>query len=204
MFVLLVFFFFSRRRRHTRCALWTGVQTCALPIYNGGHYGVQEWEGTSGAVSGHPRHNNGRWNIADPRDVPMDAEFAALPDPKDRLVCRIIATDNTWHRPFTTLDLASLQALFDPEEAFGCENGVWFARTGFDLEASSDVAKREWIGNAVPGDSATGMAETIGETIILARLGESFTLSTRDIWVKPGALALSVDNNQHAFHLDSQ
>src|SRR3546814_14998166 len=30
--VLHVFFFFSSRRRHTRCALVTGVQTCALPI----------------------------------------------------------------------------------------------------------------------------------------------------------------------------
>src|SRR3546814_9717795 len=28
----LCFFFFSSRRRHTRCALVTGVQTCALPI----------------------------------------------------------------------------------------------------------------------------------------------------------------------------
>src|SRR3546814_1955337 len=28
-----LFFFFSSRRRHTRCALVTGVQTCALPIY---------------------------------------------------------------------------------------------------------------------------------------------------------------------------
>src|SRR3546814_7683516 len=28
-----VCFFFSSRRRHTRCALVTGVQTCALPIY---------------------------------------------------------------------------------------------------------------------------------------------------------------------------
>src|SRR3546814_8133948 len=28
----LAFFFFSSRRRHTRCALVTGVQTCALPI----------------------------------------------------------------------------------------------------------------------------------------------------------------------------
>src|SRR3546814_9110384 len=28
-------FFFSSRRRHTRCALVTGVQTCALPIYVG-------------------------------------------------------------------------------------------------------------------------------------------------------------------------
>src|SRR3546814_15016216 len=28
----LLYFFFSSRRRHTRCALVTGVQTCALPI----------------------------------------------------------------------------------------------------------------------------------------------------------------------------
>src|SRR3546814_2661757 len=28
-------FFFSSRRRHTRCALVTGVQTCALPILPG-------------------------------------------------------------------------------------------------------------------------------------------------------------------------
>src|SRR3546814_1151545 len=28
-------FFFSSRRRHTRCALVTGVQTCALPIFPG-------------------------------------------------------------------------------------------------------------------------------------------------------------------------
>src|SRR3546814_943697 len=31
-FYIFVFFFFSSRRRHTRCALVTGVQTCALPI----------------------------------------------------------------------------------------------------------------------------------------------------------------------------
>src|SRR3546814_10462945 len=29
---VLYYFFFSSRRRHTRCALVTGVQTCALPI----------------------------------------------------------------------------------------------------------------------------------------------------------------------------
>src|SRR3546814_6537539 len=35
VFIVCVFFicfFFSSRRRHTRCALVTGVQTCALPI----------------------------------------------------------------------------------------------------------------------------------------------------------------------------
>src|SRR3546814_7461487 len=31
--IIFVFlFFFSSRSRNTRCALWTGVQTCALPI----------------------------------------------------------------------------------------------------------------------------------------------------------------------------
>src|SRR3546814_2168133 len=32
--ICLILFFFSSRRRHTRCALVTGVQTCALPIYD--------------------------------------------------------------------------------------------------------------------------------------------------------------------------
>src|SRR3546814_555702 len=31
--VVSLWFFFSSRRRHTSCALVTGVQTCALPIY---------------------------------------------------------------------------------------------------------------------------------------------------------------------------
>src|SRR3546814_18467671 len=33
-------FFFSSRRRHTRCALVTGVQTCALPILDRYHSGA--------------------------------------------------------------------------------------------------------------------------------------------------------------------
>src|SRR3546814_3997416 len=33
LLVCIQFVFFASRRRHTRCALVTGVQTCALPIY---------------------------------------------------------------------------------------------------------------------------------------------------------------------------
>src|SRR3546814_12490021 len=37
-------FFFSSRRRHTRCALVTGVQTCALPIFSGPRtIGAKAW-----------------------------------------------------------------------------------------------------------------------------------------------------------------
>src|SRR3546814_9140060 len=35
LIVWIIFFFFSSRRRHTRCALVTGVQTCAHPIWWG-------------------------------------------------------------------------------------------------------------------------------------------------------------------------
>src|SRR3546814_9726937 len=34
---MVLLFFFSSRRRHTRCALVTGVQTCALPISDQRH-----------------------------------------------------------------------------------------------------------------------------------------------------------------------
>src|SRR3546814_2969161 len=37
VYCLSVLFFFSSRRRHTRCALVTGVQTCALPICGSQH-----------------------------------------------------------------------------------------------------------------------------------------------------------------------
>src|SRR3546814_12663237 len=33
VYFFVLIFFFSSRRRHTRCALVTGVQTCALPIW---------------------------------------------------------------------------------------------------------------------------------------------------------------------------
>src|SRR3546814_6507589 len=45
---MLFGFFFSSRRRHTRCALVTGVQTCALPIYGrramDPHPGPRRWQ----------------------------------------------------------------------------------------------------------------------------------------------------------------
>src|SRR3546814_8926870 len=40
-----MFFFFSSRRRHTRCALVTGVQTCALPIFC--QIGYDRWNGVA-------------------------------------------------------------------------------------------------------------------------------------------------------------
>lgn len=169
----------------------------------GGHFGVVPWVAPAGTVSASACHDNGFNSVADPRPADLDVEPIVLPRAKEQLVCRIVSLDGTWHRPFTTLELASLQSLFDPEEAFELSDvGQWRPRAGFELLATSDATRREWIGNAVPSQAAKAMAETIGETLLLAGMGETFTLSTREIWVKPLALALSVDSNQVAFEME--
>src|SRR3546814_9918945 len=44
-------FFFSSRRRHTRCALVTGVQTCALPIWRRFKGSLADLEAVKDAVT---------------------------------------------------------------------------------------------------------------------------------------------------------
>jgi len=135
----------------------------------GGHYGVVPWNGQAGAVSASAMHDNGRWSIADPR----------LPEPNDRLTCVIESLDGTWHRPFTTLELAALQSLVEPEEQL-------------ELDGLSDQAWRERIGNAVPPAAAEAIAHVMGTTLLLAAQGETFMLSSMPIWVRPVAVGLSV------------
>src|SRR3546814_8658641 len=55
---MLCFFFFSSRRRHTRFALVTGVQTCALPISSPPHLGT---DGTMGFASLYPSYEGRTW-----------------------------------------------------------------------------------------------------------------------------------------------
>ena len=111
-----------------------------------GHYGVAAWDKHVGAVSASACHDNGSWSVADPR---------ALPAANDKLVCRIISEDGTWHRPFTTLELAALQSIYDPDDYAEAEaNGE-----PFQMDGTSDSAHRERIGNAVPRKAAKAMAE---------------------------------------------
>ena len=135
----------------------------------GGHYGVVGWSDQCGAVSASARQDNGRWSVADPR----------MPEANERLTCVIESLDGTWHRPFTTLELAALQSLVEPEE--------WF-----ELDGLSDQAWRERIGNAVPPAAAEAIAHVMGTTLLLADAGETFMLNSMPIWVQPVAVALSV------------
>lgn len=144
-----------------------------------GHYGVAAWDKHVGAVSASACHDNGSWSVADPRQ---------LPAANDKLVCRITAEDGTWHRPFTTLELAALQSIYDPDDYAEAEE----RGEVFQMDGISDSAHRERIGNAVPRKAARAMAEEIGRAILLSRAGESFQLSSTPIWVRPIATALAV------------
>jgi site-specific DNA-cytosine methylase len=145
-----------------------------------GEYGVVPWDATAGGVTAAACHDNGRWSVADPRDhAASAAEVRALPAATDRLVALIRAIDGTYHRPFTTLELAALQSLVDPDEIL-------------ELTGKSDSAHRERIGNAVPPDAAQAIASVMGQTLLLAWAGETFILSAQPVWVQPLAIALSV------------
>jgi site-specific DNA-cytosine methylase len=126
------------------------------------NFGVLPWSSPSGAVTGFGQHDNGAFSVADPR----------LPEPTDKIVAIIRALDGTWHRPFTTLELAALQGLVDPEEQL-------------ELDGLSDSSWRERIGNAVPPPAAQAIAGVMGTTLLLAMSGETFSMSAMPIWVRP-------------------
>lgn len=148
------------------------------------HYGVVPWTEPCGAVSAAAGHDNGKWSVADPRTSCFStgnetSEVGEMPAQNTNLVAVIHALDDTWHRPFTTLELAALQGLVDPEDHL-------------ELEGLSDSAWRERIGNAVPPPAARAIAGVMGQTLLLAWAGETFVLNAMPIWVRPVALALSI------------
>ncbi|MBF5006889.1 DNA cytosine methyltransferase [Diaphorobacter caeni] len=182
-------------------------------FHGGGHYGVVRYAESSGAVSASACHDNGPWCVADPRvpdGVPAESltgavsaavgtqlersvvkNVPAMPAPNDKLVARIQSLDGTWHRPFTTLELAALQSFIDPEEYFAA-TGPAARGEQFVLDGGSDQRWREAIGNAVPRKAAKAIGTVMGQTILLARNGETFVLGSTPIWVQPMVAAISV------------
>jgi site-specific DNA-cytosine methylase len=162
-----------------------------------GHYGVVPWSEHAGTVSAAACHDNGRWSVADPRPqeqrvgdprLQLAGEAVVLPEASSQLVAHIQSLDGTWHRPFTTLELAALQSLFDPDDPAD----VAAFTDAFCGASISDSGHREWIGNAVPPDSAEAIAEEMLRTLLLADAGETFKLSATPVWVRPVIAGLAL------------
>jgi site-specific DNA-cytosine methylase len=124
-----------------------------------GSYGVLGWEEAAATVTGNARVDNGKFAIADPRKPP-------------NFIPVIIAKDGTWHRPLTTLELAALQGL--PTVIDG---------KPLSLSGKSVSRWRERIGNAVPVQAGTAIADTLLIALLAAALG-TWTLGGTGIWVR--------------------
>lgn len=156
-----------------------------------GKYAVTPFDAPSGTVISGSTTGQGAFAVADPRQChpqPSCDLTGGMPTADQKLVAMIRAIDGSWHRPFTTLELAALQSLVDPEDSW----------VPWQLDGESDQAWRERIGNAVPSLAAKGIAEVMGETLLLAMTGETFRLSAQPIWVRPLAIAISVDSSIEA------
>src|SRR3546814_8126471 len=71
-------FFFSSRRRHTRCALVTGVQTCALPISRSFRF-TAKGRGASYRPSRSAAAHGGKALLEGPRDLLATRERGPWP-----------------------------------------------------------------------------------------------------------------------------
>lgn len=128
-----------------------------------GAYGVLRWDEHAKTITGYLQHDNGAAAVADPRKPPP-------------FIPVIVAADDTWHRPLTTLELAALQGFplmvrGEPLKLAGTSHSKW----------------RERIGNAVPAPAARAIAEEMLVTLASGSLG-IWTLSNNPVWVGPEAL----------------
>lgn len=150
----------------------------------GGAYGVQDWDSESGTILSAHAHDNAAGSLADPRSVTPShwlddsAEMATLLgellDLESKKPTRIViaASDRTWHRPMTTLELAALQGF-----------PVTINGEPLMLDGRSHAGWRERIGNAVPPPTAFAIAKSCAATLAAAAAG-TWMLDGNPIWVR--------------------
>jgi site-specific DNA-cytosine methylase len=187
----------------------------SIPDYRSGFLGVNAWHEPMGTVAGRSTPTNGKFSIADPRYtsiaqygykiVPRGLAGGAalligdyaivsvtgqpLPAGNDVVNTPILSLDGTVHRPLTRLELAVIQGLYNPED-----------NEPLVLDGVSDGACRERIGNAVPPPAAQAIASVMGETLLLAWAGETFTLSCTPVWVKGLGKEISSEKSSNSLN----
>src|SRR3546814_608264 len=161
--MLLIFvFFFSSRRRHTRCALVTGVQTCALPIYSfSGHQfdleqGVISFNGPmmnpTLAIRAETKISDVTAGIAVGGTAQRpDIAFVSTPTlPQDEILARILFGDNV-------ANLSSTQAIQLAAALNGLRGGGGGLNPMGKLQNASGVDRIGIVG----GDEATGRGTSL-------------------------------------------
>jgi len=186
-----------------RAGPMTGTFAVADPRYRGAFdhaFRILRWDEPSFTVAGKTSPGCGAYQVADPRVpgggvLPVDEALRTLeggpwtvlhpetgeivtdirePKKAPDVAPVILARDGTWHRPLTTLELAALQGL--PTRVGG---------KPLELAGSAVSRWRERIGNAVPVQTATAIAERMLVALVEAELGEmSLAPASMPVWVE--------------------
>lgn len=143
-------------------------------------YAVLSWEQAARTIASKSFVGCGAYAVAEPRPgPPFNLELeealraaAASPRRPPRFLPVILSRDGSWHRPLTTLELASLQGL--PTSWRGAP---------LLLAGRSQTRWRERIGNAVPVTAARSIAERMLLTLGASALCE--VAGSGDVWVAP-------------------
>lgn len=151
-----------------------------------GAYGVTSWWSPSSTVTGALQVDDGPAAVADPR-VPGSPALRLRFAPTDLRSAAPFAPvlptrDGSWHRPLTTLELASLQGL-----PMRLPDG-----SPLKLAGKSSGEHRKRIGNAVPVPAARAIATQMLLSL-LASDATGFSLSGEgSVWVRERAAAETV------------
>src|SRR3546814_3285214 len=111
-------FCFSSRRRHTRCALVTGVQTCALPIFNIGRFAAMDLEEDA------------------PQSAPLHEDAGSQEQPHHR----------KWYNSWPFRIVAGLLALIVLVWAILFITKGWFLKHPFESIVSANLERQVDIG----------------------------------------------------------
>lgn len=149
-------------------------------------YAVLGWEQAARTIAGTAHVGCGAYAVAEPRTGPsFNADIeealrlaAATPKKAPSFLPVIIAKDGTWHRPLTTLELASLQGI-----------PTMWKGAPLVLAGKSQSDWRERIGNAVPVGAARAIAEKMLVTLAASELG-GFSLDSGSVWVQPNGIPM--------------
>lgn len=147
-------------------------------------YAVLGWDQAARTIAGTAHVGCGAYAVAEPRVGPaFNTEIeealklaAAAPMKAPPFLPVILSRDGSWHRPLTTLELASLQGL----------PMMWMGAP-LKLAGKSQSSWRERIGNAVPVGAARAIAEKMLVTLGASAIG-SMSLDAGSIWVQPNGV----------------
>jgi site-specific DNA-cytosine methylase len=151
----------------------------------GGYMGVLSWDRPSVTIVCGSSDVLNNPSVADPRTLPPERPVISLElalyllaqgwePPRGALAPAILAPDGTWHRPFTTLELAVLQSLAPTLHG-----------EPLVLAGKSDRRWREHIGNGIPRDAAEAWGRQLLESLLRSALGEGWRMCGGGQWVAP-------------------